>query len=295
MNLLDLQRRMAEDVRRPLTPEFSMQAFAEDGQPIAANYIKPSATLTSFERLEIYNRQYWFRVLDALSEDYPALSAIVGPKRFDTLIRAYLSENPSTSFTLRNLGKSLPGWLAGHPELTGRRHALAVDTARVEWACVEAFDGAVLPPLTESGALLVSPASVLALQSHLQLLHLRYPVDELVIAVHRQTPDAEIVSSAATLRKRSARKRLPEMRRFNIYLAVHRYDDSVYHSRLTAAQFRLLSALRDGHTMESAIASALAGSRIAPEEQAATIQEIFAHATGLGWIADPEAEKQLLV
>ncbi len=291
MNLLDLQRRMAEDVRRPLTPDFGMQTVAEDGQSTAAiisAYVKPNAMLSSFERLEIYNRQYWFRVIDALSEDYPALSAIVGPKRFDALIRAYLSENPSTSFSLRNLGKNLPALLARHPEFTGRRHALAVDAARVEWACVEAFDGASLPPLTEPGALLVSSATVLRLQPHLQLLHLRYPVDDIVIAVHRSKPDAEIVSSAATMRKRPARERLAKVRRSDIYLAVHRYDDSVYHSRITPVQFRLLSALRDGHTLESAIGSALGGSQLAPEEQAATIREIFAHASQLGWIAAPE-------
>jgi len=292
MNLLDLQRRMAEDVRRPLTPDFGMQTVAEDGQPTAATisaYIKPNAMLSSFERLEIYNRQYWFRVIDALSEDYPALRAIVGAKRFDALIRAYLSENPSTSFSLRNLGKNLPAWLDRRPEFTGRRHALAVDAARVEWACVEAFDGSALPPLTEPGALQVLPASVLALQPHLQLLHLRYPVDDIVIAVHRSKPDAEIVSNAATERKRPASVRLPKVQRSDIYLAVHRYDDSVYHSRLTAAQFQLLSALRDGHTVESAIGSALAGNRLAPDEEASTIQEIFAHASQLGWIAAPEA------
>jgi hypothetical protein len=291
VNLLDLQRRMSADVRRPLTADFSMETVAEDGQSTArmdSRYIKPSVTLTSFERLEVYNRQYWFRVIDAVSEDYPALSAIVGPDQFDALILAYLSENPSTSFTLRNLGKNLPAWLVHHPEFTGRRHELAIDAARVEWACVEAFDGAILPPLTESCALLASPAMMLVLQPHLRLLHLRYPTDELVIAVHRGNPDAEIVSSAATMRKRPARMRFPKMRRTDIYLAVHRYDDSVYHSRLTAVQFRLLSALRDGHTMESAIGTALAGSRLTPEEQAATIEEIFAHASRLGWIAAPE-------
>jgi hypothetical protein len=291
VNLLDLQRQMAADVRRPLTPDYNMQAVAENGQSTAATvsrYIKPNAALSSFERLEIYNRQYWFRVIDAISEDYPALSVIVGPKRFDALIHAYLGEHPSTSFSLRNLGKSLPAWLARHPEFAGGRQELAVDVARVEWACVEAFDGGAMPPLTESGAQLVSPATVLRLQPHLQLLQLRYPVDELVIAVHRNNRDSEIASNAATIRKRTARERLPKMRPSDIWLAVHRYNDSVYHSRLTTVQFRLLSALRDGHTIESAIGSAFAGSRLKPIEQAATIQEIFTHASRLGWIVAPE-------
>lgn len=290
MSLLDLQRRMAEDVRRPLTPDFGMRTIAEDGQPTAkkvSGYIKPNATLTSFERLEIYNRQYWFRVIDAVSEDFPALSAVVGAKRFEALVVAYLRDNPSTSFTLRNLGKNLPSWLERHPEFTGRRHDLAVDVARVEWACIEAFDEASLPPLTEFGALLTSPATVFALQPHLQLLRLRFPVDEMVLAVHHGTQAIDIVSSAATMRKRSAQVQLPRMRRAEIYLAVHRFDDSVYHRRLTRVQFRLLSALHAGHTIEAAVGDALDGTKLASQQGAATIQEAFALASRLGWIADP--------
>src|ERR1700693_2057808 len=103
MNLLELQRRMSEDVRRPLTTDFEMQTITEEGistAEIAASYVKPNPLLTSFERLEIYNRQYWFRVIGAVSEDFPALNAVLGEKVFDRLVLAYLRENPSTSFTL---------------------------------------------------------------------------------------------------------------------------------------------------------------------------------------------------
>ena len=93
MNLLDFQRRMAEDVSRPLTIDFAMQDFSPEGtsvQEIAAEYIKPNDRLSSFERLQIYNRQYWFRVSGAVSEDYPALSAVLGQERSEELILAYL-------------------------------------------------------------------------------------------------------------------------------------------------------------------------------------------------------------
>ncbi len=121
MNLLELQRRMSQDVMRPLTPDLSMQAMVE-GVPmdeIAASYIKPNSLLTSFERLEIYNRQYWFRVIAAVSEDFPALQVVLGQEKFDSLVLGYLRENPSTSFSLRNLGARLPAWLASYPELAG--------------------------------------------------------------------------------------------------------------------------------------------------------------------------------
>src|ERR1700679_1644056 len=151
MNLLELQRRMEEDVRRPLTADFEMQRMAEDGQSteeLAASYISPNARLSSFERLEIYNRQYWFRLISVVSEDFPTLNAVLGQRRFDALILAYLAENPSTSWTLRDLGARLPAFLESHPEFGGRRHRLAVDIARLEWAYVEAFDGGRRPPLT---------------------------------------------------------------------------------------------------------------------------------------------------
>ena len=150
MNLLELQRRMSQDVMRPLTADFAMQAMVEQGlsmNEIAASYIKPNSLLTSFERLEIYNRQYWFRVIAAVSEDFPALQVVLGQEKFDSLVLAYLRENPSTSFSLRNLGARLPAWLASYPELAGPQHALAVDVARLEWAYIEAFDGASLVPL----------------------------------------------------------------------------------------------------------------------------------------------------
>ena len=74
MKLLNLQRRMARAVMTPLTSSERMRAVAPDGRSmraVATQIIKPNDRLTSFERLEIYNRQYWFRVLSAFAEDFP--------------------------------------------------------------------------------------------------------------------------------------------------------------------------------------------------------------------------------
>jgi hypothetical protein len=286
MNLLELQRRMSEDVRRPLTSGFDMQRETEDGRSmndVAETYVKPNDRLTSFERLEIYNRQYWFRVLAAVSEDFPALAAVLGSKRFDALVLAYLKENPSTSFTLRNLGARLPSWFADHPELAPRRHALLVDIAGLEWAYVESFDRAAVAPLTEEDFSDLSGDSRLTLQPHLQLLDLRYPVDELVLAVHRKTPESDIMSNAVTERRQTTRLRLPSMRRAKIHLAVHRFDNSVYYRRIDREAYLLLSALQRRRTLGEAIEAAFTDSKLTPEDQAAKIQQTFAHAAELGW------------
>jgi hypothetical protein len=286
MNLLELQRRMSEDVRRPLTEDFEMQQKTEDGHSIselAATYVKPNDRLTSFERLEIYNRQYWFRVIGAVSEDFPALAAVLGAKRFDALVLAYLKENPSTSFTLRNLGGRLPLWLQEHPEVSQRRHVLLLDIARLEWAYVESFDRTAVAPLTQEDFAGLDGESKLWLQPHLQLLDLQYPVDELVLAVHKETPASDIMSNAVMERKQTSRLKLPGLRRAKTYLAVHRFENSVYYRRIERESYLLLSALQKHQALGEAIEYAFTDSKLPPEEQAAKIQQCFAHAAELGW------------
>jgi hypothetical protein len=287
MSLLDFQRRMAEDVGRPLTINFAMQTVSMDGssvEEIVASYVKPNDRLSSFERMEIYNRQYWFRVIAAVSEDYPALNAVLGQKRFETLILAYLKENPSTSFTLRDLGAKLPDWLDRHSEFAGPRHDLAVDVARLEWAYIEAFDCAALPPLGVDDFAKLLPASVLALQPHLQVLALRYAVDEVVLAVHKSASDVDIVSNAVTEPKTAKRIRLPGLKRSFTYLAVHRFQNSVYYRHIDRETFQLLSAIREGDPIATVVDKTFAGSTLPPREQAARIREYFAHASELGWL-----------
>lgn len=290
MTLLELQRRMTADVCRPLTRDFAMQSKTEGGESlttVANTYIKPNDRLSAFERLEIYNRQYWFRTIGAVSEDFPTLEAVLGKKRFEAIVLAYLRETPSRSWNLRDLSEDLPGFLERQSVLTGRRHRLAVDVARLEWAYIEAFDRAELPAMPAATMQTLRPESTLSLQPHLQLLELAFPVDDLVLAIRQGRADSEVVSSAANLREVRAHSRIPSIRRERIYLAVHRHADSIYYRRLEREWFLILQALRDGYTIQQAVEFALKGIRKKVEEQASLVQGCFALAAELTWIADP--------
>jgi Putative DNA-binding domain len=132
--LAELQRRIAAVVMQPLTRAEGMRRRALDGSAVNAEaeaLIKPNKVLTSFERLEIYNRQYWFRVLSSFAEDFPGLRAVVGATKFERLMRAYLDECPSRSFTLRNLGSQLEAWLILNPSWITPQETLALDIARL--------------------------------------------------------------------------------------------------------------------------------------------------------------------
>src|SRR5260370_772184 len=134
--LLALQKAMAAAVMEPLTRNETTRKTRRDGVGMereAAPFIKPNASLTSLERLEIYNRQYWFRLYSSFEDDFPGLLAVLGRRQFERVMRAYLDARPSTSYTLRDLGSWIHSFLTKHEELTVPKSCLAQDVVRLEW------------------------------------------------------------------------------------------------------------------------------------------------------------------
>jgi len=286
MSLDQIQRNMFGAVRQPLTAVEGMRQRTGDGRSmreIAETIIKPNDRLTSFERLEIYNRQYWFRVLSALAEDFEGLRLILGDRGFEKLSVAYLTDCPSQSFTLRNLGSRLEGWLRAHPEYIAGVEDIALDMVRLEWAEIEAFDEATKPRLSESDLASMGPDPKLELQPYLRLLQLSYPVDELLLGIRRQQREFGMVSNAVEERaqRRRARKRaLPKHQ--TVFLAVHRADNSVYLKRLDPEAFGILQGLSQGKPLSEAV-DCVDWSDGSGERAAENLQSWFALWSSLGW------------
>jgi hypothetical protein len=294
MKLHALQRAVARAVMQPLARSERMQRKAPGGGPMstyAARYIKPNNRLTSFERLEIYNRQYWFRVLGSLAEDFPGLRAVLGGQRFETMCKAYLAECPSRSFTLRNLGARLENWLRQNPGWLRDRRVLALDMVRLEWADIEAFDGQAKPSLRPEDLREAEPTSLrLDIQPYVQLLELHYPVDDLLLEVKQGDDTPDRASNAVQERKKHSRVRaVAKLEPAQIFLAVHRLDFSVYFRRIEPEEFALLTALWSGKTVERAIELAFRKSSVPVADQAAFVQHSFQTWAALGWFCRPEA------
>jgi len=290
MSLLEIQHAMAAAVMMPLTADEDMQAVAPDGrdmQAVAESFIAPNNRLTAFERLELYNRQYWYRLLDALADDFPALRALLGPTRFENLSIAYLKEHPSRSFSLRNLGSSLVQWMAEHPEHSGRRHRLALDVARIEWAFVEAFDNAEHKPLSTEQICALSSDSHLVLQPHVRLLALDHPAVDLVLALHsRQKRD----SSEAGVRHDdpgdASQTKLPRVSRRPTWVVAHRVDNSVYYRDLMREEFLTLTAIQNGHSLGEALEAGFVGTRKPQSRWPKMVEQWFADWAEFGWIRE---------
>jgi hypothetical protein len=289
--LRELQRVMSNALFRPLTPRWGMQKRWTDGSAmadVASEFIKPNDRLSSFERLEIYNRQYWFRVLDCLYDDYPGLRAVVGERKFLKLARAYLARYPSDSYTLRDLGSRLEQFLQDEPNWSAPRQELALDMVRFEWAQVVAFDGPAEEPITPDEILDTPPDKLkLRLQPYLSLLELDFEVDDFLIAIKKRDSDAlrgeasNAMNAAPKAHRHRRRVRFPK--RSKIHLAVHRHDNMLYYMRLDADAFAVLRLLGRGLTVEAACVEVVSQSARTEIDWPKQIKEWFDTWSTLGW------------
>jgi hypothetical protein len=275
---------MLDAIRRPLRKDEGMQP---ESAMVADRLIKPNDRLRPFDRLEIYNQQYWWRLIGAFGEDFPAVRAVIGPRKFDALTVAYLEKYPSRSWTMRNLGQHLAEFIAVEPQWTAPNTDLAADVARVEWATTTAFDDADVAPIEAAKFASADPSRLrLALQPHLVLLQLHHAVDRLLARLRRKRNTVvEVASNAVTERHAAKAPRLSAQRlKESFHLAVHRSEGTVYFKRLNAVSYGLLCALRDGKTVEEACEAVVPILEQIDGDATALIRQSFATFSALGWL-----------
>ncbi len=285
-DVIKLQRLMLHALIRPLTKADGLQPKWIDGRPmadVAGEFIKANDRLSAFERLQLYNRMYWFRLLDVMHDDNPGLRALLGDRKFVRLIEAYLARYPSRSFTLRNLSSRLARFIRERPRLSAPHTALARAVARFEWAQTLAFDEGARPRLTPADLKRPPARLKIALQPYLSLLAPDWPVDDYVIAVKRRDTLRSAASNTADSVRVTRRSRhVPRPGRGRIYLAVHRYDNRLFYKRLERPAFLILQALAAGRPLASAVAAG--GRSVKP----AQVSGWFATWMELGWLCRRE-------
>lgn len=297
--ILELQKRMAAAVMEPLTRNETTRKIRRDGvgmESEASEFIKANDLLTSFERLEIYNRQYWFRLYSSFEDDFPGLLAVLGRNKFERVMRAYLDACPSTSFTLRDLGSRLHSFLANHEDLIAPKSRLAQDVVRLEWAHIEAYDAATIPTPAPEFFAAITDETVLHLQPCIRLLGLSYPADELLIAVRQGAGSSDTSSNNATAtRKIPAVRRVAQLAPAPIWLVVHRQEFTVYYKRLQPEEYRMLTAIQSGAALGEVFAMAFSNSAMDEAAQAAFLQECFQQWAVLGWLCEQEHSRKQTV
>ncbi len=268
--LRDTQTLFWRLIRAPEGVAATLAAIGSAEPALAARLdavIRGDERLNAVERLSIYGRMYWFRLLDALAEDFPALHAVIGHSRFHALAEAYLSEHPSEHPSLRQLGRRLPAFLDEHPVDDASAPWLA-DLARFEWALLDAFDAPDAEPVSADALRALAPEAWadlrLALSPSVRIVRAGAPVDRAWTAAIDGDPIPEIGSQPTILR-------------------VWRDDLRVFHRAIDEVEACALEAVASGASFAQ-VCEALA--ELAAEEAAAravaVLQRWFADAIVVG-------------
>jgi len=203
--------------------------------------VRPSATLTARERVGVYQDMYAVRLSEALEADYPALAHFLGARRWAGLVRAYLRDHPSTSYTLNVLGRELPEWLRQADSLP--RRGFCHDLARLEWAMTEAFDAEETSRLGEADLAAVPPSA--------------WPSTRLVAGAAVRLLELRWNASAWLDSTKDDRHEHSRPCRRDSWVVVFRHDYAVHRRELPRPAFRLLSDLASGIPVGDALEVAL--------------------------------------
>ena len=96
------------------------------------------------KRLGIYYDGYRLRIIEALTNVYPILKALLGDEMFDRTTRSYIDQYPSTYRNMRWVGDQMQI----HIQKILPQHPVAAELAAFEWALSLAFDAEDAPNLT---------------------------------------------------------------------------------------------------------------------------------------------------
>jgi hypothetical protein len=230
--------------------------------------LRPSATLSADERISVYRRMYFFRLVDALESDYQAVAQLAGHERFHELARGYLEAHPSRHYSLNRLGTHFAPFLARQTKVP--RHKLLADVAKLEWHMQEVFEAEESPRL--------SPADVAALPAERWMSARLIPIHALRVAAF----DYRANKIATAVRREVP---LPPLTRSSSWCAIYRKDWVVWRMDIDRLQFTVLTALLRGRTLAQALSAGAAVYRGPKAKLQSSIHAAFSEWVSEGFFA----------
>jgi len=218
-----------------VAPNGVADALANDGDATnLESIIIGDSRMSAAARAEIYSGAYFYRLLDALKEDFPATLAVMGGDEFHNLITGYLIAYPPTEPSLLYAGRYLADYFDQSPMLT--RWPYIADLARLERALIESFHAADFMTLDRAAVEAIAPHDwpSLKLRFHpaTHFLDAQWRVDEIVRAVAQDSEPPQALA-------------LP------VRIIVWRKDAQVFYRTVEAVEAVALALIAQGSEFEA--------------------------------------------
>ncbi len=241
-----LQRWMQAVIEHPGTAGeavASPAARAELEPDEIGRVIRPSKSLSSAERVGVYQGMYLLRMVEALENDFPAVAHLLGDDDFAELVTAYVGVHPSRTYTLNRLGDRFPEFIRSARGI--RRKAFVADLARLESLVTEVFDApeSAAWPAEEIARVPENawPGAVLRPSAALRVAAFAYPVNAYLQSVKDDQHDHPATGRRPT------------------WIAVYRKNYEVWRLDLSKPAHDFLAALVNGRPFGKAVATATRG------------------------------------
>jgi hypothetical protein len=205
---------------------------AEKNLPPAgiAAFVRGDTRLSAIDRVEIYANMYFYRLLDAIKEDFPATVRVIGDANFHNLITGYLAEFPPGDASITEASGNLAKF-ARH-SFALEKWPFVVDLIRLERAILEVFLGPDAKPLAVEAMKGIPaaqwPSIRISVHSALQVINSEWRVDEILRSVENEQP-------------------LPEPKHERQAILVWRNNYSVNYRPLDDVERSALSMIRSGY------------------------------------------------
>lgn len=211
----------------------------------AARYIVPSPTLRPHQRIQIYNQQYWWRLLNTLHDNFPLLAHLFGYQAFnDDIGVPYLMKYPPNHWSLNFLGERLPKWIA--EEYHEPDQSLIFNAAQLDWAFMASFLAPQKAPL-DLNQLMKNDQNALLnyafyLQPHIQLFKWDYNLLAFREEFLKHPVNYWVDHSFPALSKEKP-----------YYFIIYRSaKNNILYKEISSGEYTLLSILKKGSTIEAA-------------------------------------------
>jgi hypothetical protein len=235
-------------IARPIDVDSQMEPISPSGVSMeveSALYITPSPTLRPAQRIQIYNQQYWWRLLATLHEIFPLVTRLFGYFDFNRKIGIpYLDQYPPNDWSLNNLGNRLPQWI--EDEYQEEDKPLVRNAASIDLAYNLSFFSKKYPPIMlENLPVPGDPASlfdcILYLQPHIYLFELKCDLFHVREEMLKQEPEHWIENDFPAL---------PRDKQPYYFVLFRNHHNHIAYDSISFAAYQILKLFKQGSSVE---------------------------------------------
>lgn len=248
--LKNTQQWFASIITRPIDNNSRMNPVGPSGRDMtqeAADYIAPSPTLKPDQRIQIYNQQYWWRLLTVMHDNFPTVTRLFGYHEFNQIIGIpYLLKYPPDHWSLNHLGDQLPRWIEEDYSANDKllvSHAAAIDHAFYTSFIAPQHQGVSLDNLPIPGDFSSLLNQELTLQSHVYLFELPYDLFQFRMEFMKQDPDYWVDNDFPEL--------VHQLQGKNLHFILYRDRlNNIVVEKISSSEQQLLKKFRSGTSIE---------------------------------------------